>query len=132
MNIEKVKNIKPYLFIICLFLISILISIYLFWKNKILFGIFIYIFIRFIWEIIIEEFGYINKIKNENFNSYVNIGKEGLIGKSAEVTYDCSPSGKVKINNEIWNATSSNNELIKTGEKVVIKDVKGLTLIVKK
>ena len=62
-----------------------------------------------------------------------NLGVGGMIGKDAEVIQDCTDSsGKVRIKNEIWNAKTSDGTAIKAGERIVIQDVVGLTLIVKK
>jgi membrane-bound serine protease (ClpP class) len=55
-------------------------------------------------------------------------GKEHLIGKQATALTKIDKKGKVEIEGEIWNATSK--QKIKQGEKVVIKKVSGLNLIV--
>ena len=57
-------------------------------------------------------------------------GKEGLIGKQAEVRSDLTPDGQVFVHGEIWNARS--NESVHTGDKVTVVGVEGLTLLVKK
>ncbi len=57
-------------------------------------------------------------------------GREGLIGKKAEVKSDIAPTGQVFVHGEYWNARC--NEPIRKGEQVTVVDVEGLTLIVKK
>ena len=59
-------------------------------------------------------------------------GKEGLIGEKGEAQTILSPNkeGKVLIQGGWWNALS--NEEIKKGEKIIVHEVDGLTLKVKK
>jgi len=61
------------------------------------------------------------------------VGAEDLIGKvtKAETKIDAD-SGTVKTRGEIWNARTLDAETINEGEKVVIVDREGLTLIVKR
>jgi membrane protein implicated in regulation of membrane protease activity len=56
-------------------------------------------------------------------------GAEGMLGKSATVVEECNPQGKVRFENELWNAKSLEGQL-KVGERVVVRDLVGLTLIV--
>ncbi|OGX42735.1 MAG: hypothetical protein A3G91_02230 [Omnitrophica WOR_2 bacterium RIFCSPLOWO2_12_FULL_50_9] len=64
--------------------------------------------------------------------SKVHGGREGLIGSSGEAQTSLNPKqrGRVFIHGEIWNATS--DEEIKKGEEVVVTDVTGLMLKVRK
>lgn len=58
-----------------------------------------------------------------------------LIGEIAVVTEDIDnikETGQVKINGNVWRARSLNDEAIKEGEKVIIKELKGVTLFVEK
>ncbi|WP_448583791.1 NfeD family protein [Thermocrinis sp.] len=58
-------------------------------------------------------------------------GYEELIGEEAEAITDFeNGKGKVFIKGEIWNAVSKDD--IKKGEKVLVEEVKGLTLYVRK
>jgi membrane-bound serine protease (ClpP class) len=57
-------------------------------------------------------------------------GKEGLIGKQAEVISDLDHNGQVFVRGEYWNARST--ESVQKGDNVVVVSVDGLTLIVKK
>jgi len=56
-------------------------------------------------------------------------GKEGLIGTTAEVMDMLSPAGTVKVQGELWKAESMAGNIGK-GEKVMIKEMKNLTLYV--
>lgn len=58
-------------------------------------------------------------------------GIQGLIGDIGEVVDTLSPVGIVKIQGERWNAESVSG-IIDKGEKVRIKEMKGLKLIVEK
>jgi len=57
-------------------------------------------------------------------------GVEALIGKFGKAIDELNPSGIVVVNGEYWSATSIKNKSIKRGAKVVVKGVKGLTLLV--
>ncbi|NQE53694.1 Membrane-bound protease [ANME-1 cluster archaeon GoMg3.2] len=61
------------------------------------------------------------------------VGAEDLIGKitKAETKIDAD-AGTIKTRGEIWNARTLDGETINEGEKVVIVDREGLTLIVKR
>ncbi|MGB7000504.1 MAG: nodulation protein NfeD [Halobacteriota archaeon] len=61
------------------------------------------------------------------------VGAEDLIGKitKAETKIDAD-GGTVKTRGEIWNARTLDGEMINKGDKVVIVDREGLTLIVKR
>jgi membrane-bound serine protease (ClpP class) len=61
------------------------------------------------------------------------VGAEDLIGKITKVeTKIDADGGTVKTRGEIWNARTLDGETINEGEKVVIVDREGLTLIVKR
>lgn len=62
--------------------------------------------------------------------SKVKTGREGLAGEVGTARTDVAETGKVDLHGEIWNATS--DEPIKAGEKVVVSQVKDLTLKVTK
>jgi len=57
-------------------------------------------------------------------------GKEGLIGEEGKVLDDFEKQGSVLVHGEIWQAVSQTP--LKKGEKVVVKDIKGSTLIVER
>lgn len=58
-----------------------------------------------------------------------------LIGDTAMVVEEIdndNASGQVSINSNIWRAKSADGENLKEGEKVKIKEIKGVTLIVER
>ncbi len=58
---------------------------------------------------------------------------EGLLGKTGIVLETVKPNsldGKVKIDSDVWSATS--DEIIGLGEKVIVTGVEGVHLIVKR
>jgi membrane-bound serine protease (ClpP class) len=57
-------------------------------------------------------------------------GKEELKGKTGMAVTDIAPKGMVKIKGVLWTATSEHK--IKKGEQVVVKDAKGITLVVQR
>ena len=58
-------------------------------------------------------------------------GAEGLIGERAEVLDPLTPYGRVRIRGEVWNAEAAGAASPSAGEKVLIEEVRGLTLIVR-
>ena len=60
----------------------------------------------------------------------VTVGRETMIGQVGVATTDIAPDGMVRLKGELWRATSEKR--IREGEEVVVKDVKGLVLIVEK
>lgn len=57
-------------------------------------------------------------------------GKEGMVGLEGVAQSDISPEGTVRIVGELWNARSM--EPVNKGEKVIVKEVRGLTVLVEK
>ena len=53
-------------------------------------------------------------------------GAEAMIGEHAEVVTACRPTGQVRINGELWEATCAAD----VGEETVVRAIDGLTLIV--
>jgi membrane-bound serine protease (ClpP class) len=62
--------------------------------------------------------------------SKVRTGSEGLIGEEGTATTDIREKGKVHVHGELWNAESE--EPIAAGERVIVTEVKGMTIKVKK
>jgi membrane-bound serine protease (ClpP class) len=62
--------------------------------------------------------------------SKVRTGMEGLIGEEGTATTDIREKGKVRVHGELWNAKS--DEPIAEGEGVIVTEVKGMTIKVKK
>jgi membrane-bound serine protease (ClpP class) len=55
-------------------------------------------------------------------------GVETMIGERAEVVTACRPTGQVRINGELWEATCAAGADV--GEETVVRAIEGLTLIV--
>ena len=64
------------------------------------------------------------------FRTKVTTGKEGITGEIGVAVTNINPEGQVKIHGEYWKAESSH--LIKKNEKIIVKRVEGLQLIVEK
>lgn len=62
--------------------------------------------------------------------SKVRTGVEGLVGEEGIATTDIREKGKVRVHGELWNATSG--EPIAEGERVIVTEVKGMIIKVKK
>jgi len=60
----------------------------------------------------------------------VSTGMQGLVGETAVALMNFSKKGKIFVHGEIWNARSSDE--IKKDDTVIVDEVDGLTLIVKK
>jgi membrane protein implicated in regulation of membrane protease activity len=58
----------------------------------------------------------------------VAVGTETLVGRRAVVSTDCMPEGQVRVAGEIWRARCDVGAGI--GEDVVVREVRGLTLVV--
>jgi len=55
-------------------------------------------------------------------------GAEAMVGMHAEVVSALHPAGQVRVNGELWEATSSASADV--GETVVVRGMEGLTLVV--
>ena len=60
----------------------------------------------------------------------VTTGIEGLVGETGTVVEDSSGKIKIMVHGEFWNAES--NDEIKKDDKVVVVEIKGMTLVVNK
>lgn len=58
------------------------------------------------------------------------VGKEELIGQVGVAVTSIAPKGLIKLKGELWTAASK--ERIEKGKQVVVKDVKGIMLLVQK
>jgi membrane protein implicated in regulation of membrane protease activity len=56
------------------------------------------------------------------------VGTETLVGRRAIVSVDCRPHGQVRVAGEIWQARCEAGADV--GEAVVVREVRGLTLVV--
>lgn len=69
----------------------------------------------------------------KNLRTKVTIGhKEEMIGAIAEVRESLNPKGLIFVLGELWTAESATGEEIPKGEKVVVKEINGLKLLVEK
>lgn len=55
-------------------------------------------------------------------------GAEAMIGKRAEVVSPLRPKGQVRLDSELWEATSSDGA--DRGDGVIVRRLEGLTLVV--
>ena len=58
------------------------------------------------------------------------VGKEAMLGQTAEVIKEIAPEGKIKYFTEIWSAMADGEKFL-VGEKVMIYGFWGLTVLVK-
>ncbi len=56
--------------------------------------------------------------------------QKGMLGYTGTTMDNLDPNGYVKIRGEIWKARALNLETIPAGEKVIVQDVDGMTLLV--
>lgn len=69
------------------------------------------------------------KIKHINTNADRLIGKEAIV---TETISNLEGHGAVKISGVVWTARSLNDDIIEKDEKVIIKSIEGVKLIVTK
>jgi membrane protein implicated in regulation of membrane protease activity len=55
-------------------------------------------------------------------------GAEAMIGMRAEVVSPCRPTGQVRVNGELWEATCSEDAGV--GDETIVRGIDGLTLLV--
>jgi len=60
------------------------------------------------------------------------VGPEGMISKQGIVIDSCDPTGKVQIGPEIWIAESVDKMKIEASNRVIVRDIEGLKLIVER
>ena len=68
----------------------------------------------------------------KQFWSRSKIGQEGMISKEGIVVDECNPTGKVKISSILWNAESIDGVPIFVDERIIVRDIEGLKVIVEK
>ena len=56
------------------------------------------------------------------------VGPETIIGMRAEVVTPCRPTGQVRVNGELWEATCATG--LDVGDSAIVKQMDGLTLTV--
>ena len=70
------------------------------------------------------------KTKDVPMNNKSIIGKTGVVVKEINTTY--SANGQVKVSGELWSAFSEEKEILKEGTEIVVEDLDGVKLKVKK
>lgn len=68
----------------------------------------------------------VNK-KAQPTNADMVIGKTGVVTETID---NLAPSGLVKVNGAVWTARSADDSVIATDERVVIKEISGVKLLV--
>ena len=66
-------------------------------------------------------------IKPEQTNAPAIIGKEAIVLSDID---NINGTGSIKISGIIWSAKSENNEIIRKGERVTVKDIAGVSAVV--
>ena len=69
------------------------------------------------------------KTKDVNMNNKALIDKNGIVTQEID---NLNSKGQVKVSGELWSAISENDEIIEKGATVLVKDIKGVKLVVKK
>lgn len=65
--------------------------------------------------------------KAEPTNADMVIGKTGIVTEKID---NLAPSGLVKVNGAIWTARAADDSVIEENEKVIIKEIRGVKLLV--
>ncbi len=65
--------------------------------------------------------------KVEPTNADMVIGQTGIVTEKID---NLAPSGTVKVNGAVWTARSADETVIEAGEKVIVKEIRGVKLLV--
>ena len=65
--------------------------------------------------------------KAEPTNADMVIGKTGIVTEKID---NLAPSGLVNVSGSVWTARAADNSVIEAGEKVIIKEISGVKLLV--
>lgn len=68
-------------------------------------------------------------LKVENTNSMSLIGKTAVVSENIDNDKEC---GQITVGGNVWRARSCDGEAINKEEKVIIKEIRGVTLIVER
>ena len=71
---------------------------------------------------------FVNRKDEIKTNVYSIVGKTGIVTK--EIASQPSQLGQIKVNGEIWSATTFDNTSIPEGTEIEIKEIKGVKAIV--
>ena len=69
------------------------------------------------------------KTKDVKMNNKALIDKNGIVTQEID---NLNSKGQVKVSGELWSAISEDDVIIEKGATILIKDVKGVKLVVKK
>lgn len=69
------------------------------------------------------------KTKDVSMNNKAVINKNGIVVQEID---NLNSKGQIKVNGELWSAISEDDEIIKKGTTVIVKNIQGVKLIVKK
>ena len=69
------------------------------------------------------------KTKDVKMNNKSLIDKNGIVTQEID---NLNSKGQIKVSGELWSAISEDDEIIEKGATVLVKDVKGVKLLVKK
>lgn len=69
------------------------------------------------------------KTKDVSMNNKAVIDKNGIVVQEID---NLNSKGQIKVNGELWSAISEDDEVIKKGTTVIVKDIQGVKLLVKK
>lgn len=69
------------------------------------------------------------KTKDVKMNNKALMDKNGVVTQEID---NLNSKGQVKVSGELWSAISEDDEVIEKGATVLVKDVKGVKLVVKK
>ena len=67
--------------------------------------------------------------KAEPTNADMVIGKTGIVTEKID---NLAPTGLVKVNGAVWTARSADDSVIEENEKVIVKEIRGVKLLVEK
>ncbi len=81
------------------------------------------ILVALVWEIVQVVLGF-----RWSQRRRARVGAEALIGSEATVASACRPEGRVRVRGELWAARCE--EGADAGEKVIVRGLDGLTLVV--
>lgn len=71
-------------------------------------------------------------LRTKEFWSQSPLGQEGMISREGVVIERCDPFGRVRIGPEIWTAESLDGTEIDVADRVIVRDIEGLRVIVER
>ena len=106
----------------------LLLGIILWWANgKSYIGLIPAVFIMAAW--VLKDVA-LFPLCRKAFQKGPAIGPAALIGRHAETVTGLDPTGQIRLDGELWTARPRGTESIPAGQRVVVIDNDGLTLLV--